>query len=147
MQQPPLPYVRRSACEIDAAGGRCIGDHEMLTHRTDFNGVFHNAPRWPDIEEDEVSAIRGAVTKAAACRRRNQPAHPAEVAKVRIRYAVAGDLRDAGFAVIHTCGRLGHGHGHVSVIWPATNPLEEREAVWPAHVQAAFAACFTEQEG
>jgi hypothetical protein len=33
-----------------------------------------------------------------------------------VRYATAGDLREKGFAVIHTCGRKGEAYGHVSVV-------------------------------
>jgi hypothetical protein len=65
----------------------------------------------------------------------------------RVRYARAGDLRERGFAVIHTCGRKGEAYGHVSVVWPDTDPLDQPDAAWPAAVQEAFTSCFTEQEG
>lgn len=146
MQQPPLPFVRKNACEADLAGVRCIRDDEILTNRTDSEGIFRDAPRWPRVPEDEVSAIRGAVGKQVAAQRMGQPAHLVDVAKMRIRQAVTGELRLAGFAVIHTPGRKGHGNGHVSIIWPDANPLDEREWDWPAPVRKAFAACFTEQE-
>jgi len=75
------------------------------------------------------------------------PAHPADVELAGVRYAMAGDLREKGFAVIHTCGRKGEANGHVSVVWPDTSPLDEADPAWPAPVQEAFASCFTEQEG
>ena len=71
----------------------------------------------------------------------------ADVAKAGIRYTTAGDLRQAGFGVIHTPGLKGEGYGHVSAVWPAANPLDEHECEWPAPVQEAFRTCFTEQEG
>lgn len=62
--------------------------------------------------------MRGALSKAEACQRRNinQPAHSFDVGRAGIRYATAGELRQAGFAVIHTCMRKGEGYGHVSII-------------------------------
>jgi hypothetical protein len=145
----PPNWVRKAACPTDFAEGRCIGDEEVLTHHTAVRGQYNNAPR-PDFEEDEVSVWRGAISKDEACRRRNrnQPVAPQDVARAGIRRATAGDLRAADFAVVHTCGpKKGETYGHISVIWPAADPLASREADWPAEVQEAFAACFTEEEG
>lgn len=145
----PSNWVRKAACPTDLTGGRCIGDGEVLTHHTAVRGRYNNAPR-PGFEEDEVSVWRGAISKSEACRRRNrnQPVAPQDVARAGIRRATAGDLRAAGFAVVHTCGtKKGEANGHASVIWPAADPLDLREADWPAEVQASFAACFTEEEG
>ena len=143
-------WVRNHTCEKDLDGGPCIGDAEILTHHTELRGQYPNAPRERNGKpaEVEVSMMRGAISKAEACSRRNggNPAASADVARAGIRYATAGDLREAGFAVIHTCMPKGEGYGHVSVIWPAANPLDEQDPDWPAPVQEAFAACFTEQE-
>lgn len=141
-------WVRKAACPTELAGGQCIADAEVLTHHAALKGQYNNAPR-PDFEEDEVSLQRGAISKAEACRRRNrnQPVPEQDVARAGIRRTTAGELRAAGFAVVHTCGRRGESNGHVSVIWPADQPLERRRADWPPKVQEAFAACFTEQDG
>lgn len=149
MPQSSPSWVRKSACPIDLGGGQCIGDGEILTHHTKQRGQYINAPR-PEIpEEVEVSVMRGKLTKAQACAQRNRgvPAHPADVEKAGVHYARAGDLRRKGFAVIHTCGRKGEAYGHVSVVWPDTDPLDQPDPAWPAPVQEAFASCFTEQEG
>jgi hypothetical protein len=111
-------------------------------------GQYNNGPR-PGFEEDEVSVWRGAISKAEACmlRNGNNPVAPQDVARAGIRRATAGRLREGGFAVIHTCGtKKNESNGHVSVIWPDTQPLDQREDVWPPEVQTAFAACFTEVE-
>jgi hypothetical protein len=91
--------------------------------------------------------MRGALTtaEASARRNRNRQAAPQDIARAGVRYARAGDLRKAGFAVIHTCGRQGESNGHISVVWPSENPLDQQKRGWPAEVQAGFAACFTEQ--
>lgn len=96
-----------------------------------------------------MSVMRGKLTKAQACAQRNRgvPAHPADVERAGVRYARAGELRERGFAVIHTCGRKGEAYGHVSVVWPDTDPLDQPDPAWPVPVQEAFASCFTEQEG
>jgi hypothetical protein len=73
------------------------------------------------------------------------PGRP-DVEQAGVRYARAGDLREKGFAVIHSCGRKGEAYGHVSVVWPDADPLDQPDPAWPAPVQEAFASCFTEQE-
>ena len=151
MPQSPLrqTWVRRHACETDRRGIQCIGDDEVLTHHTKQKGSYDNAPRPSMLDETEISVRRGKLTVAEASVARNagNPVHPSDVAAAGVRYTSAGDLREAGFAVIHTPGIKGEESGHVSVIWPNMNPLDEQDRVWPAEVQAALAACFTEEEG
>ena len=147
MPRSTQTWVRKRACPVDLAGGQCIGGEEILTHQTEQRGQYKNAP--DAHREVELSIMRGRLAVAAACQQRNngQPAPPADVERAGVRYTTAQRLRDAGFAVIHTCGGAGEGYGHVSVVWPPANPLDEPDPNWPASVQAAFAACFTEQEG
>lgn len=140
--------MRKSACPTDRAGGQCIGDAEIVTHHSHMRGQYVNAPRL-GVGENEVSLMRGALTRAEACSQRigGGMAAPTDVAMAGVRYAKAGDLRAAGFALVHTCGRKGESYGHVSVVWPDGNPLDQQESDWPLPVQKAFGACFTEQEG
>jgi hypothetical protein len=144
MPESTPTWVRKNACQTDLSGGRCIADDEMLTHHTSQRGRYNDAPR-PEVMEVELSMMRGELTVAEACMRRNggHPAHPSDVERAGVRYTTAGELRGAGFAVIHTCGRKGEGYGHVSAVWPAANPLDAPDPAWPPHVQEAFAACFT----
>ena len=148
MSESPPTWVRRYACPTDLEGGRCIADDEILTHHTSQSGRYNDAPR-PEVMEVELSVMRGRLTTAEACTRRNggRPAHPSDVERAGVRYTRAGELRSAGFAVIHTCGRKGEGNGHVSVVWPASSPFDAPDPAWPPRVQKAFAACFTEGEG
>jgi hypothetical protein len=148
MPQSPPTWVRKYACPTDLTGGQCIADDEILTHHASRGGQYNNAPR-PEMMEVELSMMRGRLSTAEACMRRNggRPAHPSDVQRASVRYTAASELRSAGFAVIHTCGRKGEGNGHVSVVWPAANPLDNADPAWPPHVQKAFAACFTEWEG
>lgn len=148
MAESPTTWVRKYACLIDLNGGQCIADDEILTHHTSRRGQYNNAPR-PEVMEVELSVMRGRLTAVEACMRRNggRPAHPSDVERAGVRYCTAGELRSAGFAVIHTCGRKGEGNGHVSVVWPAANPLDELDPAWPPHVRKAFATCFTEDKG
>jgi hypothetical protein len=147
MVQTKASWVQKNACPTDLAGGQCISDDEILTHHTPERGQYANAPRL-SVLEDEISLIRGEIGIKEACSRRiggGMPA-PTDVAKAGVRYARAGDLRGAGFAVIHTCTRKGEDYGHVSAVWPDADPLNQQEKTWPPYVQKAFAACFTEQE-
>ena len=93
--------------------------------------------------------MRGRLSKpeALALRNRGKPAFPQDLEQGRIRYTTADVLREAGFAVIHTPYKMGEPGHHVSAVWPDKNPLDEHERDWPACVQTAFEACFTEGEG
>jgi hypothetical protein len=148
MSESPPTWVRKNACQKDLSGGPCIADGELLTHHTSQRGRYNDAPR-PEVMEVELSMMRGGLTVAEACMRRNggRPAHPSDVERAGVRYTTAGELRSAGFAVIHTCGRKGEGYGHVSIVWPAANPLDEPDPAWPPDVRKAFAACFTGDKG
>ena len=118
MPETSPTWVRKSACPTDLGGGQCIGDAEMLPHHTPQRGQYANAPQAEIPLEREVSVMRGRLTKFDACKQRigGEPA-AADVARAAIRYAMAGDLRRAGFAVIHTCTRkLGEASGHISVV-------------------------------
>jgi hypothetical protein len=148
MSESPPTWVRKYACPTDLNGGQCIANDEILTHHASQRGQYNNSPR-PEVMEVELSVMRGRLTTVEACMRRNggRPAHPSDVERAGVRYTTAGELRSANFAVIHTCGRKGEGNGHVSVVWPAANPLDEPDPAWPPHVRKAFAACFTEDKG
>src|SRR5699024_9050539 len=63
----------------------------------------------------------------------------------RVRYARVGDLREAGFAVVHTPGRVAGGV-HCSVVFPSFDPLVEQAIPWPDKVSDEFDRCF-EGEG
>jgi len=147
MSQPTLTWIRKNACSTDITGGQCIRDDEVLTHHTKQRGQYNDAPR-PEMTEVELSLTRGRVDKAEACKRRNgnKPVPPQDVERAGVRYTTAGALREAGFAVIHTCGRKGEGHPHVSAVWPDAKPLDEPDPAWPVSMQRTFAACFTEDE-
>jgi hypothetical protein len=93
------------------------------------------------IDEQQVDVAAAADGKPAT-----ELASSEDVAAAGVRYGTAGDLRSAGLAVIHTSGRKGESNGHVSVVWPDANPLDEQDPAWPTQVQEAFAACFTEAE-
>lgn len=100
-----------------------------------------------DLSGGQCIANGEVLTHHTAKRHLYINAPPTDVERASVRYTTAGDLRAAGFAVIHTCGRKGEGNGHVSVVWPADQPLDAPDPAWPAHVRKAFAACFTEGEG
>ncbi len=95
--------MRKNACQADLNGGQCIADDEMLTHHTSQRGRYNSAPR-SEVMEVELSMMRGELTVAEACMRRNggRTAHPSDVERADVRYTTAGKLRTAGFAVVFT---------------------------------------------
>jgi hypothetical protein len=116
----------------------------MLTHHTKTAGQFLDAPR---IEtEREVSLLRGKLTVEEATRYRfrrgGTAAIQAAAERSDVRHTTGGQLRRAGFALVHTPGRMIDG-AHVSVVWPADDPLERQDIPWPDTVAARFASCFT----
>ena len=137
-------YVRKRACVVDRAGGQCIGDEEVLTQHAKVAGEYITARRTSPAE-DELSLMRGELTVEQACRQRagTRAVVQDDIDMAGVRYARAGDLRAAGLAVIHTCGLKGEGYGHVSVAWPASEPLDVQDPDWPPKVQRDFNACCT----
>jgi hypothetical protein len=143
MGQSDQDYVRQAACRCGPPSDVCVVDDEVLTHHAKIAGEFLNAPRLET--EREVSLLRGKLTVEEATRYRyrrgSAAAMQAAVDKAGVRYTTAGQLRHAGFAVVHTPGRMINGP-HVSVVWPADDPLERQDIPWPDHVTARFADCF-----
>jgi len=62
--------------------------------------------------------------------------------RVALRWTTAGQLREAGFGVVHTPGKI-KGGPHVSVVYPSFRPLDEHTVPWPPGVSNTFVACFT----
>lgn len=142
MSQPDQGYVRGEACDCGPLPEQCVKDSEVLTHHTKNAGEFLNAPR---VEtEREVSLLRGRLTVEEATRYRvrrgGEVAIKAAVERSEVRHTTAGRLRQAGFAVVHTPGRRVNGP-HVSVVWPADDPLGRQDIPWPDGVEAGFADC------
>lgn len=115
----------------------------MLTHHTKTAGEFLNAPRIDT--EREVSLLRGKLTVEEATRYRfrrgGTAAIQAAVDRAGVRHTTAGRLRQAGFAVVRTPGRMVSGP-HVSVVWPADDPLRRQDVPWPDSIATRFAECF-----
>lgn len=61
----------------------------------------------------------------------------------RARYTYAGRLREAGFTVIHTPGRLGSQKGHVTIAW-SDDVAQLYITPWPIRVTETFDSCFNE---
>ncbi|MCD0450585.1 hypothetical protein LO762_15500 [Actinocorallia sp. API 0066] len=73
---------------------------------------------------------------------RGESPTPKKLASVALRVTTAGRLREAGFAVVHTTGKI-KDSPHVSVVFPAVRPFDEFEVPWPPAVSERFGACFT----
>jgi hypothetical protein len=58
----------------------------------------------------------------------------------QVRYARAGDLRDAGFGVVHTPSKANK--LHCSVVWPP-EPNPGARVPWPDDLVDALQTCFT----
>jgi hypothetical protein len=71
-----------------------------------------------------------------------QDPDPKKLRKVTLRWTTAGQLRAAGFGVVHTPGRV-KGGPHVSAVYPSNHPLHEHTVPWPPGVPEQFVACFT----
>jgi hypothetical protein len=111
-------------------------------------GKFRNQPR-PDRELG-LSVLMGAWTPEDALRFVLPPGQAPTRAQLQaavVRLTKAGKLREAGFAVVHTPGRVKPGK-HASVVWPDDDPLAGPEVPWPAEMSEKFDSCFNdEREG
>jgi hypothetical protein len=115
----------------------------VLTQHGWVGRSFRNQPR---IERERgLSVLRGEVSvQEATCY--VLPREPTEhdLHKARVRRTTAAALRRAGFAIVHTPGKV-PGSVHCTVAWPAADPLENPEVPWPPEVSAAFDSCFNEE--
>src|SRR6266849_682427 len=146
MPGPNPNYVRDHACSDPDGPVLCIADDEVVTQHT-FGGSYRGVPRAE--RELSLSVFRGRVSARDATEyiKLGKSVEEWEKRRIRVRRLDVGKLRAAGFAVVHTPGRVAYPE-HCSVVWPADDPLNTQVADWPPEVQAAFAACFTgEEEG
>ncbi|MGJ6968659.1 hypothetical protein ACSDR0_42810 [Streptosporangium sp. G11] len=105
---------------------------------------FFDEPRYE--MEREISLLTGQLSVEAASRYRRKIINARDLELAAVRYTTAGRLRGEGFAVVHTPGRvraecdaIGQ---HVSVIWPAEDPLNVQKIPWPPAVTKSFVECF-----
>jgi hypothetical protein len=141
--QPPN-HIKRDACRCGPSPERCVSDSEVLTQHGRVAQSFRNQPRMH--LELGLSVLKGEVSLEEATRYvlRREPTDK-DLQKACIRRTTAGALRRAGFAVVHTPGRVSDSV-HCTVAWPAADPLESSQVPWPPEVSAAFDSCFNEEE-
>jgi len=134
-------WLWRAACRCGPDPSSCLNNDEIVTQWAPETGEFRRRPR-PEMEV-EVSVLRGRLSAISAAER----IRVAEKKRTnsRVRYARVGDLREAGFAVVHTPGRVAGGV-HCSVVFPSFDPLVEQAIPWPDKVSDEFDRCF-EGEG
>ncbi|MEU4538572.1 hypothetical protein AB0G15_27365 [Streptosporangium sp. NPDC023825] len=144
MREPDSSYVRRKACRATETPWLCISDDVILTHHTFDMGHFFNEPRYET--EREVSLLTGQLSVEAASRYRRKIVNARDLELAAVRCTTAGKLRSGGFAVVHTPGRIlaecDAAGQHVSVIWPAEDPLNVQKIPWPPTVTKSFVECF-----
>jgi hypothetical protein len=124
----------------------CVPDDTVLTQFGRKPELFRNAPRVD--RELGVSLLMGEQTVEEALRYvlQGNPPTRRQLSQAVTRLTGAGQLRNAGFAVVHTPGRVRHGI-HVSVVWPGEDPLNRQDIPWPGPVSGAFDSCFSEKRG
>jgi len=141
MDPQPKPSMPRR-CRCGPLPEECVHDDEYVTQLTERDGTFRRAPRV--AREVDFSVTRGTVGVAAALAAvvKDREPLPEEIQKNRVRHARVGDLRDAGFEVIHTPGRVRNGP-HVSIVWMGDDG-SEATAPWTNEVSASLEACFND---
>jgi hypothetical protein len=123
-----------------------VPDDTALTQFGRKTELFRNAPRAE--RELGVSLLIGELTAAEALRYvlQGNPPNKQQLNQAATRLTSVGKLRTAGFAVVHTPGRVRHGI-HVSVVWPGADPLTRQDVPWPGPVSELFDSCFNEKRG
>ncbi|MBO3086584.1 hypothetical protein [Cellulomonas fengjieae] len=129
-----------SGCGCGPPPHECLSDDEYVTQLTGRNGQFRNAPR-VGVEVD-FSVHRGRLSLAATYTKvtKDSSPLPEELQNSGVRYALTGDLRTAGFTVVHTPGKIIDGT-HTSIVW-AGEDLGEVVVPWPEKVSETFGSCF-----
>ena len=113
----------------------------MLTQHGWVASPFRNQPR---IERElGLSVLYGSISLEEATQYvlQGEPPTERQLTKSRIRRATAAQLRQKGFAVVHTPGRI-TASVHCTVVWPDDEPLEAPQAPWPGDVSELFDSCF-----
>jgi hypothetical protein len=142
----PSNHLRRAACRCGPPPERCVPDDTVLTQFGRKTELFRNAPRLE--RELGVSLLIGKQTIEDALRYvlQGNPPTRQQLRQAVTRLTSVGKLRNAGFAVVHTPGRVRQGI-HVSVVWPGDDPLNRQDIPWPGSVSEAFDSCFNEKRG
>ena len=141
-----LSQVQSMACHCGPPPEACIAGEAELTHHAWRAGAFRHEPRYADGER-AMSVLMGHLTAEQATRDRLEATGaeptPSPLRLAVVRHTTAEKLRDQGFAVIHTPGRVVRGI-HASVVWPDDDPLVNQVIPWPPGVPALFDSCFNE---
>lgn len=122
----------QSRCKCVDDPYTCLDSQEFVTQLNEQTGSFKNSPQ--PHREDELSVFRGQRTleEALSLRIRSiKPPFDPEILEGReLRTALVGDLRDAGFGVVHTPGKSRDQFNHCSLVLPPM-PDDEVLASWP----------------
>jgi hypothetical protein len=123
-----------------------VPDETVLTQFGWSTEAFRKAPRID--RELGVSLLVGEQSSEAALRYVLAGTAPSkrQLIQASRRLTKAGALRVAGFAVVHTPGRV-KGGIHVTVVWPGTEPLNRQDVPWPIAVSELFDTCFNDDRG
>jgi hypothetical protein len=120
---------------------RCVEDDQVLTqYGRELPGMptFREKPAAGKPEVD-FSLLKGRLSPEQAHDYVTSTGRGLE--RARVRYTTAGDLRAAGFTIVHTPGRIREGT-HVSVILHNGDPLGAPHMPWTNAAAARFSACF-----
>ncbi len=134
--------VAARACKCPGTSPEiCLDDAETVTQWAVDPPPYTVAPRDRDLDS-AISVVRGDMEPAEAYTEStgNAPPH-AGGALLGRRTSTVKRLRDAGFGVVHTPGRL-PGSMHASVVYPADDPVHTQVHNWPVDVQKKFDICF-----
>jgi len=142
----PANHVQRAACKCGPPPELCVPDETLLTQFAWRPSSFRIRPR-ADRGELGLSVLIGRLTVEEAARYvlMGQPPPARQLASAAVRLTTAGDFRRAGFAVVHTPGRVKPGI-HATVVWPNTDPIRCPDGNWNTQVSDLFNMCFNEQQ-
>jgi hypothetical protein len=136
-------HIQRSACKCGPPPEDCVPDNEDLTQYGPKAGKFRNQPR--EGVELGLSVLIGRWSAGDAVRYvLPQPPAKEQLDRAVVRLTTAGTLRKAGFAVVHTPGRVKPGK-HATVVWSQGDPIAQPVVPWSQTASEEFDSCFNKE--
>jgi hypothetical protein len=149
MNQPTASaWLQSMLCHCGGDPTTCIPDNATISHYGELRkggACRHDNSPLQRHRAPALSAQVGRLSAAEMAAKIYGVRAPEALSRACVRYTTAGELRAAGFAVVHSAGRVRGPKGHCSIVHPPDAPLTKQGRPWPDPFPQAFDGCFNEE--